>query len=297
MRIVSLLPSATEIVCQLGLADMLVGVSHACDYPPDVVADLPRLTRSGIPEGMSPAEVDAVVTARLRRGESLFTLDDQAFARLAPDLVITQDLGDVGAASFTDVFALKGRLPGDAQILSLPMPELEDLFTDVMAIAEATGMPERGRRLCDRMRARLDQVRARVAGQPRPGVATLEWLDPPFTTGHWTPALIELAGGRELLAQKDGRPYRVSWEQIGSVAPDVLLLMLWGHTAEAAERSWAQAERPALWRAIPALRHERVYALDARGFSLRPSPSLVDSVERLARRLHPACFRDGGAMR
>lgn len=297
MRIVSLLPSATEIVCRLGLADLLIGVSHACDFPPEVVADLPRLTRSAIPEGMSSAEIDAVVTARLRRGESLFVLDDQALGRLAPDLVITQDLGDVGAASFGDIFNLKGHLPGDTQILSLPVPELEDLYTDVMVIAEAVGVPERGRRLCDHMRVRLEQVRTRVANRPRPDVVALEWLDPPFTTGHWTPELIDLAGGHELLGHKDGRPYRVSWEQIHSVDPEVLLLTLWGHSVAAAERRWTRVERPQHWRTISALRNERVYALDTRSFSLRPSPRVIDSVEQIARLLHPTCFRDEGAPR
>jgi iron complex transport system substrate-binding protein len=292
MRIVSLLPSATEIVCQLGLADMLVGVSHACDYPPDVVTELPRLTRSGIPEGMTQAEIDAVVTTRLRRGESLFVLDEQALISLAPDLVITQDIGDVGTASFGDIFGLKGHLPGDTQILSLSMPELEDLYTDVMAIAEAAGVSEPGERLCERMRARLEQVASQVANQPRPGVVTLEWLDPPFTTGQWIPALIEMAGGRELIGQNDGRTYRVSWEQISSVAPEVLLLMLWGQAAEASEHSWARLVESQSWPTIPALQNERVYALDARSFSLRPSPRMVDIVEQMARLLHPTCFSD-----
>ncbi|NTW00629.1 MAG: ABC transporter substrate-binding protein [Oscillochloris sp.] len=290
MRIVSLLPSATEIVCQLGLADMLVGVSHACDYPPDIVDDLPRLTRSGIPDGMSSAEIDTVVTTRLRRGENLFVLEGQALTKLAPDLVITQDLCDVGTASFGDLCALTDRLPGDTQIVSLAMPNLEDLFSDVLIIAEAVGMPERGRKLCDRLQARLEYVRSRVAHRPRPGVVSLEWLDPPFATGHWTPELIELAGGRELLGQKDGRPYRVSWEQISSVAPDVLLLMPWGHSSKAAERSWLSLKRPQFWHTIPAIRNGRVYALDAHSYSLRPSPRVIDGVEHLANLLHPGCF-------
>ncbi|NTV65254.1 MAG: ABC transporter substrate-binding protein [Oscillochloris sp.] len=297
MRIVSLLPSATEIICHLGLADMLVGVSHDCDYPSDVVADLPRLTRSGIPEGMSSDEIDAVVTTRLRRGEGLCVLEGQDLARLAPDLVITQDLCDVGAVSFGDVCNLKGRLPGDAQIVSLGMPGLDDLFADVMMIAEAVGMPERGTRLCEHMHMRLERIRSRVANRPRPGVVALEWFDPPFASGHWTPALIELAGGRELLGQRDGRPYRVSWEQIGDVGPEVLLLLPWGHSAAAARRSWARLARPQLWYTIPALRNERVYALDARSFSLRPSPRLLDSIEQLADLLHPTGVAREGVSR
>lgn len=297
MRIVSLLPAATEIICRLGMADMLVGVSHACDFPPEAVADLPRLTRSGIPAGLSAAEIDLVVTTRLRRGENLFTLNEAAISALAPDLVITQDLCDVGAASFAEVFALSDRLPGDTQILSLAMPDLEDLYADVMVIAEALDCPERGRRLSDQLRARLERVQAAVAGRPRPDVVALEWLDPPFAAGHWTPELIRLAGGRELLGQEGGRSFQLNWEQIRAAQPEVLLLLPWGHSAEAAERTWFSLERPAAWPRIPAARDARVYALDACHISLRPAPRVVDLVEQLARLLHPTCFRDEGAPR
>jgi iron complex transport system substrate-binding protein len=290
MRIVSLLPSATEIVCRLGLADMLVGVSHACDFPPEAVSDLPRVTRSGIPEGMSSAEIDSVVITRLRRGENLFTLDAPALIALAPDLVITQDLCDVGAASFADIFAFSSQLPGDCQIVSLTMPELEDLYSDVMMIAEAAGYPERGQRLNDQLQARLAFVQMTVAGRPRPGVIALEWLDPPFTAGHWTPELIRMAGGHELLGRAGERSFSVNWKQIRTVQPEVILLLLWGYSAEAAERTWRSLEYPEDWRTIPALRNGRVHALDARHISLRPSPRVVDLVEQLARLLHPACF-------
>lgn len=297
MRIVSLLPSATEIVCHLGLADLLVGVSHACDFPPETVADLPRLTRSGIPAGLSAAELDLVVTTRLRRGQNLFILDEATLATLAPDLVITQDLCDVGAASFEDLCALTDRLPGDARIVSLAMPELEDLYTDIMTIAEAVGFPERGRRLNDQLRERLERVQAAVAGRPRPGVVALEWLDPPFAAGHWTPELIRLAGGRELLGHEGERSFQLSWEQIRAAQPEVLLLLPWGYSAEAAERAWFSLQRPDGWHTIPAVRDGRIYPLDSRSYSLRPSPRVIDSVEQIARLLHPAVFTDEGVSR
>jgi iron complex transport system substrate-binding protein len=204
MRIVSLLPSATEIVCALGLADMLAGVSHECDYPPDVVADLPRVTSSAIPHGLTSAEIDRVVSARLARGESLYLLDESLLAELQPDLVITQELCDVCAVSFADVCSLAARLPGNPRIVSLAPPNLDGIFNDVLTIAEAVGMPERGRRLNERLRQRLDRVRCTVAGQPRPGVVALEWLDPPFVGGHWAPEMIDLAGGRDLLGRAGG---------------------------------------------------------------------------------------------
>lgn len=290
MRIVSLLPSATEIVCRLGLADMLVGVSHACDFPSEVVADRPHLTRSAIPTGLSARELDLAITTRLRRGESLFTLDHQALIALAPDLVITQDLCDVGTASYEDLCVLTSSLPGDCQIVSLAMPDFDDLYADVTTIAEAVGYPERGQRLNEQLQARLAFVQLTVVGQPRPGVVALEWLDPLCTAGHWIPEIIRMAGGHELLGRANERSFQLTWKQIRAAQPEVLLLLPWGHSSAATERTWASLARPADGHTIPALRDERVHALDARYLSLRPAPRVVDLVEQLARLLHPTCF-------
>src|SRR6266851_7301577 len=170
MRIASLLPSATEIVCALGLADCLVGVSHECDYPPDVVADLPRLTASALPPGLSSAEVDRAVSERLRRGEGLYVLEEDRLAALRPDLLITQELCDVCAVAFSQVKALAARLPGRPAVLSLTPPNLSGIFDDVLAVAEAAGVRKRGERLVSGLQARLDAVRAAVAGRPQPRV-------------------------------------------------------------------------------------------------------------------------------
>ncbi len=288
MRIVSLLPSATEIVCELGLADMLVGVSHECDYPPDVVADLPRVTYSAIPHGLSSAEIDRVVSARLARGESLYLLDESLLAALQPDLVITQELCDVCAVSFADVCSLAGRLPGNPRIVSLAPPNLEHIFGDVQTIAEAVGMPDRGRRLNERLRQRLDRVHNAVAGLPRPGVVALEWLDPPFIGGHWVPEMIHLAGGRDLLGRAGERSFRTSWEEVIQAQPEVILLIPCGYSAEAAQREWDALPRPPGWFDIPAARSGRVYAIDANSYCSRPAPRVVEGVEHLARLLHPA---------
>ncbi len=297
MRIVSLLPSATEIVCELGLADMLVGVSHECDYPPDVVADLPRVTRSAIPHGLSSAEIDQVVSARLARGESLYLLEEPLLAELQPDLVITQELCDVCAVSFADVCTLAARLPGNPRVVSLAPPNLESIFGDVLTIAEAVGMPERGRRLTERLRQRLDRVQRAVAGQPRPGVVALEWLDPPFIGGHWVPEMIHLAGGRDLLGRAGERSFRVRWEDVIKAQPDVVLLIPCGYSAEAAQREWDSLPRPPGWFDIPAARAGRVYALDANSYCSRPAPRVVEGVEYLARLLHPECFPQEGTER
>lgn len=286
MRIVSLMPPATEIICRLGLADLLVGVSHLCDFPAEVVAGLPRVTRSAIPAGLSREELDWTLATRLRRGENLFTLDEAALVALAPDLIVTQDLCDPGLPSFDEVCSLQQRLPADSQIVSLAMPDFDDLYHDVMVIAEAVGYPERGWRLRDQMQMRLARVQMAGAGRPRPKVVALEWLDPPFTASHWAAEVVRLAGGNELLGRADGHSVPVSWKQIQAVRPDAIVLLLAGHTAQAAERCWQTAKLPRAAHAIPAIREQRVYALDARSLSIRPTPRIVDLVERLAMLLH-----------
>lgn len=288
MRIASLLPSATEITCLLGLADTLVGVSHECDYPPEVVADLPRLTRSAIPHGLSAAEIDAQVRGRLRRGESLYLLEDELLARLEPDLLITQELCDVCAVSYGDVCTLAERLPGAPRVVSLTPPDVAGIWGDVEAIAAAVGLPERGARVVDGLQRRLARVQAAVDGLPRRAVVALEWLDPPFAAGHWVPEMIALAGGRELLGQPGAPSFRLSWEQVIAMQPEIVLLIPCGYDAEAAQREWNNLRRPPGWETIPAARNGRVYALDANSYCSRPGPRIVEGVEQLARLLHPA---------
>lgn len=297
MRIVSLLPSATEIVCELGLADLLVGVSHECDYPPDVVADVPRVTRSTIPHGLTGNEIDRIVRARLARGESLYMLEEQLLAELQPDVLITQELCDVCAVSFHDVCVLRDRLPGDPRIVSLAPPNIEGIFADMRTIARAVGLAERGERLVARLQRKLDQVRRRVANQPRPGVVALEWLDPPFAAGHWVPEMIALAGGRELLGRAGERSFRVTWDDVIAAQPDVILVIPCGYSAEAARDAWEALPRPAGWFDIPAARTGRIATLDANSYCSRLAPRVVEGVIHLARRLHPHCFSDEGAQR
>lgn len=289
MRIASLLPSATEIVCALGQADMLVGVSHECDHPAEVVADLPRLTRSAVPHGpfARSAQVDAAVSARVRRGESLYLLEEETLAALKPDLLITQELCDVCAVSIGDVRAISARLPGSPTVISLTPPNLDGIFEDISTIASAVGVAERGDRLTASLRLRLDGVRARVAGRPRPRVFALEWLDPPFCAGHWLPEMIALAGGEEVIGRAGEKSFRVTWEQIIAAQPEVILLIPCGYSKEEVQREWESLPRPKGWKAIPAARSGRVYAFDANSYCSRPAPRAVDGVEMLARLLHP----------
>lgn len=289
MRIASLLPSATEIVCALGLADQLVGVSHECDYPPDVVVDLPRLTRSAIPHGLTPAEIDAEVSARLRRGESLYLLEEETLAALQPDLLITQELCDVCAVAFGAVCDAALRLPGNPRIISLTPPNLASIFDDIRVVAEAAGVPERGERLIAHLRSRLDRAaeRVRTLGGPHPRVFAMEWLDPPFCAGHWVPEMIALAGGEEVLGRAGEPSFRVTWAQIAKAQPEVILLIPCGYNAEQAQREWDALPKPAEWERIPAARTGRVYALDANSYCSRPGPRVVDGVEQLIRLFHP----------
>lgn len=287
MRIVSLLPSATEIVCALGLADWLVGVSHECDYPADVVAGLPKLTRSAIPHGLSSAEIDSTVSERLHRGESLYLLEGATIQALQPDLLITQELCDVCAVSYDDVCNLARWLPNQPQVISLTPPDLQGIFADVITIADATGVAERGRRLVDQLQSRLATVERAVAGRPRPCVLGLEWLDPPFAAGHWVPQMIALAGGDEVLGRAGEKSFRVTWEQVSATQPEVILLMPCGYSQEAAQREWDALPKPTGWERLPAVQQGRVYAVDANSYCSRPAPRVVDGVEQLARLFHP----------
>ncbi len=288
MRVASLLPSATEIVCALGMADALVGVSHECDYPPDVVRDLPRLTRSAIRTGpgVTSAEVDAAVAERLRRGDSLYLIDEATLARLQPDLVITQQLCDVCAVSYDDVCRLAASLPGEPPVLSLQPADIAGIFEDVRTVARALGAPERGERLAATLRDRLDNVAGRASTADRPRVFALEWLDPPFTSGHWVPEMIELAGGREVLGRAGQKSRRVAWERVIASQPEVMLVVPCGYTAEAAEREFAALPKPPGWETMPAVQAGRVHCLEANDYFSRPAPRVVEGVEIVARLIH-----------
>lgn len=286
MRIASLLPSATEIVCALGLADCLVGVSHECDYPAAVVTALPKLTRSAIPHGLSSAAIDATVAERLRRGESLYLLEGETIQALQPDLLITQELCDVCAVSYDDVCNLARWLPNTPQVISLTPPDLLGIFADVSTIAAAMGVTARGKLLLDQLQMRLARVERAVAGRPRPRVFGLEWLDPPFAAGHWAPQMIALAGGEEVLGRAGEKSFRVTWDQVVATQPEIILLMPCGYSQEAAQREWDGLPKPAGWASLPAVQNGRVYALDANSYCSRPAPRVVDGVEQLARLFH-----------
>jgi len=272
LRVVSLLPSATEIVCALGLEDRLVGISHSCDYPPGIT-NRPRLShpRANL-EGLSSGEIDAAVRAALRDFGSVYEIDVAAIQGLEPDLILTQGICDVCAVPESQVM---GASLG-AHVLTLDAHDLAAIFGSIRDVGCAAGVVERADQLIADMQGRIAAVQKRVAGRPRPRVLALEWLDPPYVPGHWVPELVAAAGG-QLLAGTARRPsYRVEWSELRALDPDVLLIMPCGFDLEATRR---ETERYSdQLRTIGG----RLELLDASAYFSRSGPRVADGVEILA---------------
>ena len=280
MRVVSLVPSATEMLFALGAGDRVVAVTHECDYPPGV-EQLPHLTRTVIPPGLEPAEIDAAVRERTGRGEALYELDEELLAELEVDLIVTQAVCEVCAVSFDDVRALAADLPTQPEVLSLDPSTLGEMLADLPRLAAAVGEPEAGELLADEAAARIEAVESAVADAPRPRVAALEWLDPVFAGGHWVPQMIELAGGEDPLGLPGEKSRTVEWDEVAAAAPEVVIAMPCGYYAEqAAAEAVRTRERLAPLGA-------RVVAVDAAAYFSRPGPRLVDGIELLGHLLHP----------
>jgi iron complex transport system substrate-binding protein len=290
MRIVSLLPSATEIVCALGLEDQLVGVTHECDYPPSVLR-LPKVTRTLIPHDATSREIDEMVREQLRTQKALYTLDMETLERLRPDLLVTQALCDVCAVAEAEVNAAACTLPGRPRVLNLEPMSLEDVFNTLLLVGEATGRAERAAEVVRGLRARVERVAERTAAIPRearPRVAFLEWLDPLFNGGHWNPTLVELAGGIDVLGNA-GEPSRTTpWETLVEKAPEVLFIACCGFSVERARQDLPILERQPGWETLPCVQSGRIYFADGSAYFSRPGPRLVDSLEIMARALHPS---------
>ena len=289
-RIVSLLPSATEIVSALGLEDRLVGVTHECDYPASVRA-LPKVTHTLIPTDASSAEIDALVRDKLGAQSALYTLDMEMMERLHPDLIVTQALCDVCAVAEREVRAAACALPGAPEVLNLEPETLEEVLHCVQLVGDRTGIPDRAREVVRALRARVDAVIAAVrTARTRPRVALLEWLDPPFSTGHWNPELIRLAGGVDGLGREGQKSVRLEWAQVTGWSPEVILISCCGFTAERTLEELHVLERVHGWEDLPAVRDGRVFITDGASYFSRPGPRLVDSLELLAHVIHPDLF-------
>ncbi|MGI8687013.1 MAG: cobalamin-binding protein [Thermomicrobiales bacterium] len=291
-RILSLLPSATEIVCALGLEDALVGISHECDWPPSARA-LPVLTSAAIPAGLPSGETDRLVRERLGRGEGLYALDAAMLRALQPTLIVTQALCEVCSIALPDVLRAARTLPMPPVVLSLEPGCIADIFDDVGRVAAAAGTPERAASVVEQLRNRLDGVRRAVADRERRRVALLEWLDPPFVAGHWGPEMITCAGGTDMLGSVGEKSAQIDWEQLREAAPDVIVVAPCGYDADRARADLAAAPLPLWWGDLPAVRNGHIFVIDGNAYISRPGPRVVDGTEILARLFHTDAFADG----
>jgi iron complex transport system substrate-binding protein len=284
MRIVSLVPSATEMLFALGLGADLVAVTHECDYPA-AARELPKVTRDVLPPGLTAAQIDAAVRERTLSGQSIYELDDELLRELEPDLIVTQSLCSVCAVSAEDVRAIAEEIPTHPQVISLDPHTLGEVFGDVRTLAQVTGSKDSALDLIKSASARIDRVRLAVRGARRPRVAALEWLDPPFAAGHWTPQLIDFAGGEDVLGFAGEHSEERTWVQVRAAQPDIVVVMPCGYDAEIAHRE-AEMHRDEL----AAVGAGEVVAVDAAAYFSRPGPRVVDGLELLAHIIHPELF-------
>src|SRR5690349_18226586 len=281
MRIVSLVPSATETLFALGLGSEVAAVTHECDYPADAQT-LPKVTRDVIGPGLAPAEIDAAVRALTEEGRSIYELDEPTLQRLEPDLIVTQALCSVCAVSVDDVRAIAARMDPEPKIVSLDPHTLGEVLGDVRTLAQATGSKDAGVDLVNAAAARIDRVRLAVRDAPRVRVAMLEWLDPVFVGGHWVPQLIEYAGGIDLLGLPGEPSEQRSWEEVAAAQPEVVIVAPCGYDVERGAQEAAAYRTP-----LAALNADRIVVADACAWFSRPGPRLVDGLEWLAHALHP----------
>jgi len=281
MRIVSLVPSATEMLFALGLGPEIVAVTHECDYPPSA-AQLPKVTRDVLPSGLDAAQIDAAVKERTLAGESIYELDTETLQELAPDLIVTQALCSVCAVSYDDVRAIAQEIESRPEVISLDPHTIGEVLGDARTLAQATDRKDVAVDLIARTAARIDRVRVAVRDARRLRVVALEWLDPPFAAGHWTPQLIEYAGGDDVLGFAGENSEQHTWDEVRAAEPDLVIVMPCGYDAEIAHRE-AEMHRDDL----ASVGAGEVVAVDASAYFSRPGPRLVDGLELLAHILHP----------
>jgi iron complex transport system substrate-binding protein len=287
MRIVSLLPSATEILFALGFDKEVVGVSHECDFPAQ--ARTKRVViHSRLPHDAPPLEIDRMVREYVSRGESLYSVDAAALEELAPDLIITQDLCQVCAASPDDLATTLARFSQRPEVLCLNPQDLGDVWRDILWVGEATCRGHEAEALLKKIGTRLGELECQLEGiEHRPRVASLEWLEPFYVAGHWVPEMIEAAGGKDVLGRKRTPSFRVTAEDVIDAAPEILLIAQCGYSAQQARDEYRAMAFSEEWSAMPAVRNSRMFAMDASGYFSRPGPRLITGIEALAKILHP----------
>lgn len=289
MRIVSLLPSATDIVASLGLVESLVGRTHECDWPPEV-REVPVMTRDELGTlTMGTREIHEAIKASVHTGSSIYSLEVEALNAAAPDLILTQELCEVCAVSYSKVAEAARLLEADVKVLSLEPRGIGDILDHIRLVAEMAGVPRRGERTVHELAERLDAVSERLRDKPRPTVASLEWLDPLFCGGHWVPEQVEAAGGHEVLGTAGKYSREVEWEAVMGGRPEYLVLMPCGHPIDRTEKDLSLlSERPA-WSEVPAVKQDHVWSVDGPACFNRPGPRVVRGVEVLAGIFHGVC--------
>ena len=309
MRIVSLLPSATEILYALGVGDQVVGITHECDFPPEA-AGKPALIKPRVDPTAAPAEIDRQVSELVARGESIYAVDADLLASLAPDLIVTQDLCHVCAASPDDLATALSRFSRPPRVLTLTPHSLDDVWQDIIRAGDATNTRPRAESLAAELKATvqavasitaLTNVRASSAAQAaasaapqtvarsaiRPRVACLEWLDPLYVGGHWVPEMVAIAGGEDVLGRAGHPSFKVSADDVAQSNADVIVVMLCGYNAKRNAAEFQSAKIPQSWQNLPAIRNRRIFAVDANSHFSRPGPRLADGVELLAHLFNP----------
>jgi iron complex transport system substrate-binding protein len=282
LRICSLLPSATEILYSLGLGDQIVAVTHECDYPPEAISK-PAITESVIDhERLTSAEIDHHVTSNIGRHGSIYALKEDLLEALQPDLIVTQELCDVCAVSYQEVQRAARVLEGRTKIVSLEPNTLDEVFDTILLVGEMTDRVQAARENVRKLRERLDRVRDRVRGLKQPQVYAMEWLDPPFSAGHWVPEMVEIAGAHEVFGKAGTKSERITREQVIEAAPEIAVLMPCGFSLERT----VQEYRRSAWCALPGW-SGHVYAVDGSSYFNRPGPRLIDGVEILSEIFHP----------
>lgn len=288
MRVVSLLPAATEIVAALGFTDSLVGVSHECDYPAEVNAK-PRVTHCEIyGKGLPSSEVDRWVNARLSSGGKLYTVDEPLLRSLEPDVIVTQQLCDVCAIDYESVITIAHSLPTKPKIVNLSPSSLADVLDDIRRVAAALGAPRRGDGLAASLVNRIEAVKSRASrASSRPRCVHLEWIDPLFCGGHWNPELVEIAGGVDPLGRKGKPSVQITWDKLVEAQPEILVLACCGYDVERTLADVRILQAHPRWETLPAVQRNQVYAANGSAYFSRPGPRLIDTLEILAEIIHP----------
>jgi iron complex transport system substrate-binding protein len=290
-RIVSFLPSATEMACALGLGDQLVGITHECDYPPEVRGKTVVVSNALPIEKMSQPEIDAAVAERIRNGLSLYQVDEKLLQDLAPDMILTQNLCQVCAPSGNEVAQVLRVLQKQPKILWLTPKSLEEIFANLLELGEATGRLNEAEQLIATGRERLEKI-ATITREltHHPRVFCMEWLDPVYCSGHWMPEMVEIAGGVDGLARRGADSVRIPWDDVVEWAPEVLIITPCGFNLDKViEQTPPLFDYPG-WSELPAVRNGRVYAVDANSYFARPSLRVVEGTELLAHLIHPDLF-------